>query len=74
MTKLFVPVVDALRRGVVAKVVDQVADIVQQAGGDQRGAVTGLLGEPSRLQRVRPLIDPGQSIGPMSLALDDRAE
>ena len=37
--------------------VDQMADIMQQGGGDQGGVTTGVLGEGSALQGVLQLAD-----------------
>ncbi len=55
-------VVNAVLGRILAQIVDHVADVVQQARRDQRGVAAGLLGEPCRLQRVRPLIDRRETV------------
>jgi len=50
-------IVDAARRRIVAEIVDQVADIVQQCGGDERRVGSLKFGERGALQRVLELSD-----------------
>ena len=55
--EVLVRVVDAAQGRRLALVVEQVAEVVQQAGGDERVARLALLGEVRRLQRVLELGD-----------------
>jgi hypothetical protein len=64
---LFVLVVDAGFGGVVAEVMHQVANVVQQAGGDQCIRTAGFLGEPGGLQGVLTLVDRAEAIGAVGL-------
>ena len=67
---VFVPVVDAVLGGAFAEVVQHVADIVHQRGGDQAGRVAGLFGEPGGLQAVLDLVDVGQAVAVLAVHVE----
>ena len=59
---LLMQVVDPCFGRVLAEIVHHMADIVQQAGDDQRLGAALPLGQPAGLQRVLLLVDVGQAV------------
>ena len=72
--QLLVHVVEAARGGVLAQLVDHVADIVQQRGQHGGGGSIVLLGMRGGLQRMLELVDGAQAVALRGAAGEDGQE
>ena len=69
--QLLMHVVDAARGGILAEVMDHVADIVQQRGQHGGGRRRVGLGQRRGLQRVLELVDRAQAVAARGAADED---
>jgi hypothetical protein len=74
VAKLFVPIVQPRPCGVLAEVMDHVADVMQQCRGDHGAGMPIALRKPRRLQGVLLLADGAQAIAALGADLEDVAD